>query len=306
MSNITMFNPAQLPAFAKNKEMSALAKSLVGKVSLGKRISIKGGVFRLIADGKEVAAIDERYLDVVIVAAAPKIGRTWYAKKFDPKAEAAVPPDCWSADGERPSEDSQNKQAASCVTCPQNIAGSGEGTSRACRFQQRVAVVLANDIEGDVMQLTLPAASVFGKESGDNRPLQAYAYYIVAQGADPSALVTRMKFDTGSESPKLFFKPMRWLTEDEFTVAQEKGASQDAVKAVIMSFPKAAAGGTRAALPAPSEDEAPAPAPKVKAKAAPADEEDDAPVVRKEPTKSTVVPTKKADLAAAVTDWDDE
>ena len=27
--------------------------------------------------------------------------------------------------------------------------------------------------------------------------------------------MTRMRFDTKSESPKLFFKTMRWLTEDE-------------------------------------------------------------------------------------------
>jgi hypothetical protein len=36
-----------------------------GGNSFGKRISIKGGVFRLLASGKEIAAIDERYLDVV-------------------------------------------------------------------------------------------------------------------------------------------------------------------------------------------------------------------------------------------------
>jgi hypothetical protein len=37
---------------------------------------------------------------------------------------------------------------------------------------------LANDMEGDVLQLTLPAKSIFGKEEGDNRPLQAYARFL--------------------------------------------------------------------------------------------------------------------------------
>jgi len=64
MSNVALFNPAQAPAFAKNRgELSALAKSLAGGAggnSFGKRISIKGGVFRLLASGKEIAAIDER------------------------------------------------------------------------------------------------------------------------------------------------------------------------------------------------------------------------------------------------------
>ena len=81
MSNVAVFNPSQVPAFAKKRgQLSAVAKALAGGVGGGgKRISIKGGVFRLVAGGKEVAAIEERYLDVVIVNAAPKeIGRAHF------------------------------------------------------------------------------------------------------------------------------------------------------------------------------------------------------------------------------------
>lgn len=305
MSNaVTMFTPGQLPAFAKNKEMSALAKSLVGNTSAGgKRISIKGGVFRLISDGKEVAAIEERYLDVVIVAAAPKISRVWYAGKFDPKAPTNAAPSCWSADGETPSAEAETPQAKNCASCPKNVAGSGQGNSRACRYQQRVAVVLANDVEGDVMQLTLPAASVFGKEVGDNRPLQAYAGYLVAQGADPASVVTRIKFDTASESPKLFFKAMRWLTEDEYETAKGKGESMDATRAITMTVPKGTAKATQATE---DDEEPPAPAPKAKSKSIAASDDEGEPVVRKETAKPSVVAAKKADLAAMVSDWDDE
>ena len=44
---LTAFNPSQLPSFAKNVELSDLAKSLAGGGGggNGKRISIKGGVF---------------------------------------------------------------------------------------------------------------------------------------------------------------------------------------------------------------------------------------------------------------------
>jgi hypothetical protein len=92
-------------------------------------------------------------------------------------------------------------------TCPQNIKGSGQGESRACRFNQRLAVVLANDLNGDVLQLQLPATSIFGKAEGDNHPLQSYARLLAAQSISPEMVVTRMKFDTQKESPKLFFKP---------------------------------------------------------------------------------------------------
>ena len=163
MSNITLFSSANVPAFARNNELSDTAKALTGGgVSNSvKRISIKGGVFRLVAGGKEIAAIDERHLNVIIVKAAPKVSRIFYSASYD--ADNITGPDCWSNDGERPDASAENKQAETCMSCPKNIAGSGQGNSRACRYQQRLAVVLENNPSGDVMQLTLPATSVFGK-----------------------------------------------------------------------------------------------------------------------------------------------
>ena len=317
MSNITLFSSANVPAFARNNELSDTAKALTGGgVSNTKRISIKGGVFRLVAGGKEIAAIDDRHLEVIIVKAAPKVSRIFYSASYD--ADNITGPDCWSNDGERPDTSAENKQAETCMSCPKNIAGSGQGNSRACRFQQRVAVVLANDMEGDVLQLTLPAKSIFGKEEGDNRPLQAYARFLLAQTpnpVDPSEVVTRLKFDTKSESPKLFFKAMRWLNDDEYPNIVEKGQSPEAQKAITMSVAKMdnvaaplAIGGKRPTAKAvEEEDEAPAPAPKAKkAKAEPvAEEESEEPIVRKEEKKPSAVPAKKSSLAAMVDDWDE-
>jgi len=322
MSNIAVFNPGQVPDFVKRRGgLSDVAKSLAaGGGSAGKRISIKGGVFRLISGGKEVAAIEDRHLDVVIVNAAPTVNRVFYMKKFDKDAQGQAP-DCWSADGKTPSADSENKQASSCDECPQNIAGSGNGNSRACRYQQRLAVVLANDVDGDVLQLALPATSIFGKENGDARPLKAYATWLTAQNVDPTDVVTRMKFDTSSESPKLFFKAMRYLTDSEYESCQTQAKSDDAIKAITMTVAKIdkapevaapALPGTKPKAAKPEvaeEDEAPAPPPK-KAKAAPkveaAEDEGDEPVVRKEEKKPSAVPAAKAALSSMVDDWDDE
>jgi len=284
-------------------------------------------VFRMISDGKEVAAVEERHLDVVIVAAAPKINRVWYAGTFDSTNPA--PPDCWSADGTTPDKTAAKKQASNCAECVQNIAGSGQGNSRACRYQQRIAVVLANDMEGDVLQMALPATSIFGKAVGDDRPLQAYAQYLLAQNVDPAEVVTRLKFDTKSESPKLHFKPMRWLSEDEHEMATNQGKTEDAVKAItltvsqvdgVVAKPMELEGKRPVkAAPAPEpeeevapagEEEAPPPPPKAKKKAAPAPEpepeEAEEPVVRKEEKKPTVVPATKAKIAALVDDWDND
>lgn len=315
MSNIMTFNPAQVPAFARNNELSDTAKALTGGgVGGGKRISIKGGVFRLINGGKEIAAIDERYLDVIIAKAAPKVARTFYMSKYDP--ENIGGPDCWSNDGEKPDASIKAPQNVNCINCEQNQAGSGQGNSRACRYQQRMAVVLATDPEGDVLQLALPATSIFGKEEGDKRPLQAYARFLALQSPpiNPEQIVTRMRFDTTSESPKLFFQPMRWLTEDEYAIVKTQAETADAKAAIVMTVtqtdskskaaPLALPGKTPVAEEAADAEEAPAPKPKAKAKPAPV--EDDEPEVRKESAKPSAVPAKKSKLADVVADWDDE
>jgi hypothetical protein len=330
MSNITLFSSANVPAFARNNELSDTARALTGGgagVST-KRISIKGGVFRLLAGGKEVAAIEDRHLDVIIVRAAPKVSRIFYAGAYN--ADAIVRPDCWSNDGEKPDASITAPQSNACMGCPQNEAGSRNGNSRACRFQQRLAVVLANNPEGDVLQLTLPATSIFGKEEGDKRPLQAYARYLAAQTppVNPEQIVTRMKFDTKAESPKLFFAPTRWLTDDEYPISVAQGESDDAKKATTMTVaqadgvkaaPMAIPGAAPKAVAKPigemlDEDEAAALAEQKaknkvqpKAKAAPVVEaEADEPEVRKEAVKGGAVPGKKSKLADIVSDWDDE
>jgi hypothetical protein len=296
MGELANFNPSQLPAFAKKAELSSLAKSLAGGTGYGgKRISIKGGVFRLMADGKEITSIDDRHLDVVIVNAAPKISRTYYAGTYEEGSTKG--PDCWSADGETPDKSVESPQGSNCASCPMNVKGSGQGESKACRFSQRLAVVLANDIQGDVMQLNLAATSIFGKEEGDKRPLQAYARYLAAQNINPETLVTRLRFDTKAAVPKMFFQPVRWLEDDEYAIAVKKGESVEAKQAVTMSVPKA------------SDKPLQLEGAKPKAKAAPVESEEsvDEPEVRKPAPKTSAVPAKKTgSLAATVEEWDDE
>jgi hypothetical protein len=168
------------------------------------------------------------------------------------------------------------------------------------------------------MQLALPATSIFGKEDGENRPLQAYARWLVAQSVDPSMVVTRMKFDTKAEAPKLHFKAMRWLTDEEYELATKQGATDDASKAVVLNVAnqdgkpvdalKGAAPKTKsvAQLADDEADEAPAPAPKAKAKPKAVEvEAEEEPTVRKEEKKPSAVPGKKS-LADVVGAWDDE
>jgi hypothetical protein len=313
MTNIVEFNPAaKVPTFAKRE--SALTKSLAGGGGMGgKRISIKGGVFRLFADGKEVAAIPDRHLDVVIVNAAATIARTFYAGTFVEGQTTA--PACWSPDGVKPAPEVAEPQSDICASCPQNVKGSGQGDTRACRFSQRLAVVLANDVRGDVLQLQVPATSLFGKEEGgNNRPLQAYARWLAAQSVNPGAVVTRLSFDLKATAPKMFFNATRWLTDAEFETCEAQGQSDEAKQAVTLTVsqtdkveapaPMALPGKPPAkakAKPAPVEEpeaEAPAQAPEAEA-----EEKPEEPVKRKEAAKATA-PKRAADLSSVISNWD--
>jgi hypothetical protein len=233
MSNVVSFEAGNVPAFARSAAPSALMNALTGGGASGKRISIRGGVFRLIDAGKEISAIDERYLDIIVVNGAAKISRQYYAGEY--AEDSTAMPDCWSADGDKPDKSIAVPQHANCADCEKNIKGSGKGDARACRFNQRLAVVLADSVAGDVLQLQLPAQSLFGQGEGDNRPLQAYARFLASQRISIDTVVTRIKFDTDAAVPKLFFKAIRWLTDAEYEKVQEQGKSEDAVRAITMS-----------------------------------------------------------------------
>ena len=235
MSEITIFKDA-FPAHIKSRQIDDVTSSLAGSSGV-KRISIRGGVFRLIDGGQEIAVNEDRSMNFVIVNAAPNISRTFYEGTYEEGKNAA--PSCWSADGISPDSTIESPQAKTCMDCPQNIKGSGQGNGRACRFSQRLAVVLENDMRGDVYQLTLPSQSIFGKPEGDRMPMQAYAKYLKAQRTPITVVVTEAKFDTKSATPRLTFKPVRWLTDDEIDAAIEQGKSPAAMSAITMTVAQA-------------------------------------------------------------------
>ena len=227
-----------LPAYLKataDDATNALAGT--GDGGLGaRRISIKGGVFREFIGGKEFRVSEERSMNVVIIKAAPKVSRIFYAGSYT--EGEAVSPTCWSSDSQRPDEKvkAENKQAATCLSCPQNIKGSGQGESRACRYQQRLAVVIDGEIDKEeVYQLVLPPTSVFGDGEKGKLPLQAYARHLKNHGTPITGVVTEMRFDTASPTPKLVFKPVRPVTEDEFLKIQELKETKEAVAAITLT-----------------------------------------------------------------------
>jgi len=304
MSELTLFSKGgnTLPAHLQNLELDATTKALMGGGS-GKRISIRGGVFRMVVGGKEVAQNDDRAMNVVIVKAAEKTARSYYGGTYVEGQNSS--PDCWSNDGITPDAKVKSRQSSNCQNCPQNIKGSGQGDSRACRFSHRLAVVLEGNMEGDVYQLTLPAQSIFGSGDGGKMPLQQYAKFLGGHGLPVTVVVTEMRFDTASATPKLTFRAVRPLSPEEMVVARRQGETPDALNAVTMTVTQmdgtdaapAAKGSPFMAAPEVEEDEAPKP----KAKAAKAKVEE-----VEEPQVRTTKKVETKDVAKVLDDWADD
>ena len=199
-----------------------------------KRLSIKGGVFRKMSGGKEIGAIEDRHMNVIIVKMAHSASRTFYSQGY--KEGEKVSPACWSNDGQAPDAEVKTPQSKSCSTCQFSAKNSGaNGTGTACRLSWRLAVVLPNDPSGDVMQLVLPATSCFGKEDNGRWPFRPYIQKLADNNVSASRLVTKMQFDTKSPTPKLLFSPVSAIDAGDLEVLTRQAKTPAAEAAIKLT-----------------------------------------------------------------------
>ena len=299
MSNLTLFTSGEaLPDFLRDATDPSL-KDIAGN-SGGKQISIKGGVWRMMVGGEEVAKNEDRAMNFVIISASKGVSRTFYAGKYE--EGAVVKPSCWSAEGLVPNTEVANPQSSSCATCKQNIEGSGDGKSRACRYSKRLAVVLDNDIGGNIYRLQIPAKSYFGNAVGDKMPLQAYGKFLLGHGIKTlSGLVTEARFDTAEAVPVLKFRAVRPLTQGEWELAKAQSETEDAKQAVDFKMTGGKDSSATLALPSAFVE---APAFAESTKAAPA--ADVAPVaepVKRPKAAAPAEPVATKNVADILSDW---
>lgn len=205
-----------------------------GNRQSNKRISIKGGVFRKYAGGKEIGAIEDRYMNVIIVKMAHKASRMYYDQGY--KEGSKVSPACWSSDSESPDAGVKNPVSSSCQTCPNSAKGSADnGTSAKCKLSWRTAVVLPQDPAGDVMQLILPATSAFGKEDNGRWPFRPYIQHLASHNVSAGRVITKMAFDTKSPTPKVLFSPVGAVSEDELETISRQSKSAAAENAIKLN-----------------------------------------------------------------------
>lgn len=277
------------------RELSELAKSLSSSGGTSRRIQTNtNGTFKRLINGEQIGDAVRGDINVIIVHALPKVSRTFYAGAYDPNAKPTLP-DCWSNDGDKPEASAGNRQASSCAACDMNVVGSGQnGKGRACRFQRRIAVLLAGDKTGDVYQFNVPAKSLFGKGVGNVHPFESYVRYLLGHNESPDTVITNISYDLNADSMELLFTPVRGLDEDEYALVKQ--VQQDPATKRLCELTVAAQDGVKKQPEAP----APKPAPQVSRSDEP-DEEIEEPKKRVASKPETVAASES--LASVISAW---
>ncbi len=255
-----LVNLAQLGALAVAGGLDEDTLAVAGGGNKGsKRISIKGGVFRKYSGGKEIGAIEDRHMNVIIVKMAHKASRMFYDKGY--KEGEKVSPACWSADSEKPDAEVKTPVASSCLDCPMSAKGSGDnGVGTKCKLSWRTAVVLPNDPAGDVMQLVLPATSAFGKEDSGRFPFRPYIQHLASHNVSAGRVITKMAFDTKSPTPKVLFSPVGAVPDSDLEIIARQAkspAAEAAIKLNVYQTDEGNAPATASSQPETVEDEEP-------------------------------------------------
>jgi len=319
-TNLTIFeDKGAVVATKRTGKLTSLGQQVKDNQGMGttRRVALNSQhQFKRMVNGEPVGNPVADEINIIVVNALPAVSRTYYEAAYDPNGAATLP-DCWSNLGDVPDAGATDPQSKKCATCPQNVKGSGSSGKRACRYNRRLAVMLMGDPEGELYQMNIPAASLFGKGDGNTHPFESYTKFLVAHNESPDTVVTRVSFDKSSPTMKVNFKPVRNLTDAEFDAviaAQQTPEAESYVSLQVSQTDKVAKKPAVAQEEPDDEEDAPAPIPKEPVEQAATanagffeSAEDDAePVVNKKKKATPPEPPKKRDLSQVLKDWGDE
>jgi len=284
MTQIVPFESAKLPAYLNPEAAKALASELTANVGGGgfAVMSIKGKTFTVVKGGEREMVMNPSDQDepatsinVVLLKANAGLSKVWYAKGYVDGSDGK--PDCFSHDGTAPDSSVESPQSKKCAACPKNQWGSKIDESgkklKACSDSRRVAIANVDDMEAPML-LRVPPASL--------KPLADYGTTLAKRNVPYNAVLTKLGFDREAATPKLTFKALSFLSQEEFDQVQDVVGS-DVIKSILGQPGEAPVdiadddsvselkGSAPKAKAAPAEEEAPKPKPKVKA--APAEDE---------------------------------
>jgi hypothetical protein len=141
-------------------------------------------------------------------------------------------PDCYSDNGVSPSPGAAKPQCGTCAACPQNVWGSKVSPSgakvKACSDSKRLAVLVTELDEPSLYELSVPATSL--------RDMHEVIGKLDGQGIPVPAVVFELGFDNDASYPKLKFRPVGFIDEEQAALVQKLQGS-DEVKQAIGTAP---------------------------------------------------------------------
>lgn len=188
------------------------------------------------------------YIDIVVLQQAKVKSKSFY-EAYDPNGTSeGARPICASIDGVVPDADVQQKQADACALCPRNewkIQPNGK-KGRECQDYKRLAVLLmpiqTKAILGEPLMepvfLRVPPASL--------NNLALVGEQMAGQGYHYSTYIMRISFDPTEAHPKMVFRALQKLTDQEAPVVVGMRNDPNATRII-------GADQTRKALPASSQ-----------------------------------------------------
>ena len=195
-----------------------------------KKILLKNSKFSISENGEYAPDNSADIHKWLIVGVSDTMHRTWFAKKMD----YADSPDCWSSDGVKPDTEVENAPSDSCSECRYDIKGSGDHNSKACKYSIRLAVMLEGDTDYNLYQVILSSASIFGEGSIGKHPYNAYVKHLKKYKLGVTHVVTEVRFDEEHYTPRVLFRPLRAVTEEEYNTVSTKGSeTKDLTKLVV-------------------------------------------------------------------------
>lgn len=230
-TDLDIFSQSTSVAHAKRDD--GFTNKITAATITSKSISIINNKFRLMVNGKEISRSDQGFLDVVVLNVG-ELNRMYYDEQYDPKAIKKPRPACWSHNSDIPDMASPKRQSDKCMTCPQNIAGSGQGKSKACRFHRFIAVVRADDMQGDIYRVKLSSTSIFGTGSDNRRPFHEYRDYVVANNETLGSVVSRMSVNEDGTS-NIGFKAVARLSDDQFEMVKNRSSEEEVIRAITLT-----------------------------------------------------------------------
>lgn len=303
MNEITIFDQPTEGGFVRRE--SGRMDRMGGSGVTSRRIKISNGrVFKKVVNGEEIGKAVDKQLDVIIVDWLTEPSRKFYAGAYDKNAKATLP-DCWSNDGVKPEASAKAPQAKSCMECPKNVKGSGSnGQGKACRYERRLAVLVAGDSSGDIYQITVPGGSLFSNNEGNRYGFEGYKKFLLANNAAPDTVVTSLIYDLETDTAKLWFKAASYLNVQQ--AAAVDVAQKDPTTDRYLKLTAGAIDGAKAiAAPEPVAVIAPAAAPLANPFGDDEDEMEEAPVKRPA-KKEAVASAPKPELKEALGAWLDD